>query len=247
MKKLFYSLSIIVFLVNWAFGQEMNVTFKEIKEKNKKKNYTIDISYPQVDFGKDALMGMRGVAADINNTIDTFISHQVNQFKSTVAETNFKMKDATNELDIKSSVLNKTNSLLSILFENFTYIVGSAHPSTTYESLNYGINGPGVLKIADLFKKNFGYLKVISDYSIKSLKEQQTKMGVNIDSGWIETGAGPDTNNFKAFNIKDDSLILTFNAYQVAPYYVGSQTVIIPLNEMKDILDPKGPLAHILK
>jgi uncharacterized protein DUF3298 len=72
-------------------------------------------------------------------------------------------------------------------------------------------------------------------------------MGVNIDSGWIETGAGPDTNNFKAFNIKDDSLILTFNAYQVAPYYVGSQTVIIPLNEMKDILDPKGPLAYILK
>jgi hypothetical protein len=247
MKKVFYFTAILFFLLNSLYAQDINITFKEIKENNKKKNYTIDVNYPRVDFGSGALMGIRGVAADINNILDTFIAQQIKEFKSTAAEISIKMEGATNELDIKSSVTNKTNSLLSVSFENFTYIVGSAHPSTTYESFNYSLTASGVFKIEDLFKKNSGYLKYISDYSIKSLKEQQTKMGVNIDNEWIETGAGPDTNNFRCFNIAGDSLFITFNAYQVAPYYVGSQIASIPLSEMKDMLDPKGPLSYLFK
>src|SRR2546427_11971392 len=108
-------IAVLLFLLNVVYGQDMNVTFKVIKKNSKQKNYAIDVSYPQVDFGPGALMGIRGVAADINNTLDTFITGQIEGFIATASETSVKMEGATNELDIKSSVTNKANSLLSIL------------------------------------------------------------------------------------------------------------------------------------
>src|SRR5207247_10960154 len=95
-------IAVLLFLLNVVYGQDMNVTFKVIKKNSKQKNYAIDVSYPQVDFGPGALMGVRGVAADINNTLDTFITGQINEFIASTQETNIKMEDAVNELDIKS-------------------------------------------------------------------------------------------------------------------------------------------------
>lgn len=228
-------------------GQDINVTFKTVKDSNSEKNYAVDLSYPQVDFGPEALMGLRGIAGDINASIDTVISNQINEFKSAASETNVKIAGATSELDIKSSVTNTRGSLLSVLMENFTYIVGSAHPMTTYISFNYSASAIGVLSIPHLFLTGSNWLKYISDYSIKSLTEQQKKMGVNVDEDWIQRGAGTNTENFKCFNISGDTLVITFNAYQVAPYYVGSQTVHIPLSSMKEMIDPKGPLGYLWK
>jgi len=144
-------------------------------------------------------------------------------------------------------VTNTKGSLLSVLMENFTYIIGSAHPMTTYFSFNYSGTAGGLLSISHLFLKGSNWLKYISDYSINWLIEQQSKMGLTVDKDWIQEGAGADAQNFKCFNISGDTLVITFNAYQVAPYYVGSQRVYIPLASMKEMIDPKGPLGYLWK
>jgi hypothetical protein len=243
--------AIIIFAVSLfsccAYSQEINVTFKTVKDSSAAMNYVIDVIYPQADFGPEALMGLRGIAGDINTTLDTMISNQINDFKSAEAETNVKIADATNELVIKSSATNTKGSFLSLLIEIFTYIVGSANPMTTYISFNYSVTAIGVLSIQHLFLTGSNWLNYISDYSIKSLAEQQTKMGVNIDKDWIQRGAGANAENFKCFNISSDTLVITYNAYQVAPYYVGSQRVYIPLASMKEMIDPKGPLGYLWK
>src|SRR5438477_2873283 len=71
-----------------SLAQEVNVKDKKISEKNKEQNYEISGIYPHVDFGPDALMGIRGVAEDINAALDTLIFKQEDEFKKWVSDIN---------------------------------------------------------------------------------------------------------------------------------------------------------------
>ena len=90
------------------------------------------------------------------------------------------------------------------------------------------------IKLADLFRPDSNYLNAISDYTINELKSRN--LG---DSKQIEEGASPKAENFKTVNISDTGLLFTFEDYQVAPYVVGQQTVIILFEKLKNTLNSK--------
>ena len=48
--------------------------------------YTISATYPKVGFGSEALMGVRGIADDINNSIDTTIKSIFADFEKEVSD-----------------------------------------------------------------------------------------------------------------------------------------------------------------
>lgn len=248
MKKLLYIAVMLAFAVIQINAQTMNITYKTITDKNADLNLTINGTYPQVDFGPEALMGVRGIAQDINNTLDTIVNQMIQSFTNDVSQMpNKTVNGMGSSLEITSIASVISGTLLTAQIKQNSSIAGAAHPLTTIHSFNYSIISSGILNISNLFLSNSDYLNYISNYSMSQLKAHAQKKGyTNIDD-MINQGASPDINNFNTWNITNDNLVITFNPYQVAPYVFGLQTVSIPLSNMTSMIDPKGPLSFMFK
>jgi hypothetical protein len=85
-------------------------------------------------------------------------------------------------------------------------------------------------------------MHAISDYTIAALKK---KLGPDPDTEWIERGAGPDSENYKNWNITQKGLSVTFDPYQVASYAEGEHVIVIPYAALRSVINPDGPLARV--
>ena len=224
-------------------AQNYIIEYKSIKKKNKEKNYEINITYSQIKGANTA--GEKG----FNQLIKTTCEAQADSFK-------VWMKDwetppdftAGSEYELNDTVLYRDSKIASILFYEYSYFAGAAHPNNFNFSVNYDLENNREIKLSDLFKGD--YLKTISDICIdeisKAKKDYDPEFKAD-DDDWLKSGAGPDEKNFKAFNIKKESFIITFPTYQVASYAEGPQTVEIPYIKLKDIVKPDGLLGGFVK
>ena len=114
-----------------------------------------------------------------------------------------------------------------------------AHPNTFYRTFTFDLKTGAELKISDLFVPRSDYLKrlsAIAEFELsKSLKDMT-------DIEYIRQGVTAEALNFQTFAIEGEDLILIFPPYQVAPYAAGTQTVSIPLEQLKEILKPEYQL-----
>lgn len=229
------------------FSQTMEVTSKNISVTEKDSLYSIQMDYPQVNFGPDALMGVRGIAGDINSSLDSIIKSIMDEFIQSVSEVpEIKDLNAKSELSINGTGWVNNNLLFCTQLINYTYIKGSAHPMTTNTTYNYTSNGEGPLSFSSLFKKDKDYLNYISTICIKNLSSKLNDKDNDL-SDMILSGASADEKNFSNWSVKDDTLIIIFNPYQVAPYVFGMQTTDFPLSEITEYLDPEGPLSYMFR
>jgi len=226
----------------------MNITYKNEIDKNEKLNYMTDVTYPQVDFGPEALMGVRGIAQDINTAINESVQNYIESFKTQLEEIKGDSKEGeSNSFKITSEAEITGGTLLSVKFTMFSNISGMAHPMTNDSSFNYSTISTGQLELKDLFREESEYLKFISAYSQKELEAYAYSQGNENIFDMIKLGTSPDANNFKVWNIKNDSLSITFNPYQAAPYVFGIQEVKISLSEMLSMFDKTGPLEFLFR
>lgn len=229
-------------------GQEMNVNLKSMEFNNTHLNYSIKASYPQVNFGPDALMGVRGIAGDINNFFDTAVSSIIKNFEQQVSDLPQKSLDGQgSSLDISSTAWITNGSLLCSEVTVFTYLVQMAHPNTALLTYNFSGNGDGPLTISSLFKPDSDYLNFISSYCIKQLTAAADREGYSNIKDMIISGASPDEKNFSNWVVNNDSLEIIFNPYQVGPYVMGIQRVQIPLSELNSMINRAGALSFMLR
>ncbi|MBK8550388.1 MAG: DUF3298 domain-containing protein [Ignavibacteria bacterium] len=246
--KVFICIFILCFAFAKSGAQTINVTYKTISGSNPDMDYTISATYPQVDFGPDALMGVRGVASDINNSLDTTVDGIIKDFIKQVSEMPKKIVNGMgSKLEITSNGWVSNESLLSAELNTFCNIAGMAHPLTTVTTFNYSIISTGQLELSNLFLSNAEYLNYISAVCIKQLTDKALKEGYGNINDMILSGASADAKNFSEWTVKNDSLDIIFNVYQVMPYVMGIQTVSIPLSDMTNMIDPKGPLSFMYR
>jgi len=250
-KTLIITLTIIVSLLLGQFsiaGEELIFKTKTIKEENTiklkqgKTKYTVNISYPLLDGYKDSVIQKK-----FNTNISSLIVKELENFKKTVKEVAISDPQFSSEFSITSQIIHKANNIASIKLDNYIYIAGSAHPSDTIFTINYDLKKGVPLKFGDLFIKDSNYMKIVSDYCINDLKEQEKKEGIEPDMNWITDGAGPKEENYKTFNITKNGLTVTFNQYQVAPYAAGIKVVNIPYSVLKKVIDKTGPVGIYIK
>jgi hypothetical protein len=153
----------------------------------------------------------------------------------------------TSSLEITSEAWISNESLLSIELTTFNNVSGMAHPLTTLTTLNYTVDGAGPLSLSDLFLNRSDYLNYISNVCISQLSRNADRDGYQNIRDMILTGASAETKNFKEWVVKNDSLKLIFNVYQVAPYVMGIQTVSIQLSEMTEMIAREGPLEFMYR
>jgi hypothetical protein len=208
-----------------------------IRAANRRLRYTIKAKYPQAVGAADARI------QKLNQAIRDLITGQVNDFKKDFQTPQERTFSSGSTFEAEYSVLHSASDIVSIAFIIETYFEGAMHGNYNSLTFNYDLNSGKMLKLADLFKPNSNYLKLISDYSVKAL----TKELPDPDTEWIQKGAGASEENYKSWNITGKGLSVGFDPYQVASYAEGPHEVVIPYSVLKNVVDLDGPLAKIAR
>jgi len=209
-----------------------------IRAANKRLRYTIKAKYPQAIGARDERI------AKLNLAIKESITKQVNDFKKDFEAPEDRPVSFGSSFESAYIIVHSANNIVSIDFAIETYFEGAAHGNHNSLVFNYDLYSGQMLTLGDLFKSNSNYGKLISDYSIKALTK---KLGSDADSDWIRQGAAPTGENYKNWNISRTGLKVTFDPYQVASYAAGPHEVIVPYSILKNVIDPHGPLARLVK
>jgi len=218
-------------------GAIIKFTQRQISEVNKKLRHTIKARYPQaVGANRDARL------AKLNQALRSLASTEVAGFKRDFTPPEEPMGEMQSYYESEYAISLVTDEVVSIAFGVSTYGEGAAHPNHHTLVFNYDLRTGQTLSLADLFKPNSNYLKIISGYAIKELKK---KLSPEPDEDWIERGAGASEENYKAWNIARDGLVVTFDPYQVASYAEGEHVVVVPYSVLKDLIVPSGALARV--
>lgn len=148
-------------------------------------------------------------------------------------------------LNVGYTVILAQDDLISIKFDVGSYYQGAAHPNSYSDVINFDLKNGKQLKLSDLFKPGSKYLQAVADYAIADLKKQGKDKGLTDEE--IQNGAAPQAKNYQSWNITRKGLNVTFDSYQVGPYAAGPQFVMVPYANLKEVINPDGPIAQFAK
>lgn len=225
------------------FSAAVRVVPKVIRENNKEAKYSVDAEYPQIE--GDARFDKFNAAARAMVTKDV-AAFKTAETEALEEEADLPDETQTSSLDIGYQVRLATDDLISVEFTQGQYSRGAAHGNSITAVLNFDVKNGKKLALADLFNANSKYLTVISDYSIRDLKEQSKRdKDSMLEDDQIQDGAAARADNFRAWTITRKGLLIVFDPYQVAPYAAGPQQVIVPYSALKPIVKPDGPIGNL--
>ncbi len=234
------------------FTNGIEIVPRQIKEKNKKLKYEIDVEYPQLSGSVDPNF------EKFNQTIRSLMTRKVSDFKKEMTpsadEPPVELPEETpseslgSDITIGYTVALAKDDVISIESTVSSYSAGAAHPNSYTEVVNFDLKNGKLLKLADLFTPGTKYLQTISTYCIQALKKQAKEAGDTMpDEDWIKKGAAPELTNYDNWTITKKGLGITFDPYQVASYAAGPQHVLVPYSALKEITRPDGPLGQFVK
>ncbi len=228
-----------------SLSQNMKIKSQSSHVADDKLKIKMDINYPQIQ-GKDLSVG----AKEFNQQIEKIVKTETEQFKKSVIldvphmqTLPDELKNNTLSVDYDVNVVKpKDQTLISVRLSFEGMQAGRAHPYHTNKVVNFDLKTGKILALNEIFKSNAKYLKLLAEYTRKALDEKLKK-----DNWMVAAGTTPDVKNFKNWNLQSDSLLITFDEYQVAPYVYGTQEVEIPYSVLQKILSSKTDVADCVK
>lgn len=132
----------------------------------------------------------------------------------------------------------KTNerNVLSIVLSNYAIFEHAAHGLTLLKGLTFDLETGKATPLEALFALNSNYVEVLSEQIALQIKEREIPL--------LEpfTTIAPDQDYYLA----DKAIVLFFQLYVIAPYYVGLPMFLIPVYSIEDILCEEGLLERML-
>jgi len=212
----------------------VTMPFNETNPGDNFPTYTITAQTPQLTGSDDP----RVVA--FNQRLNDLIAKEVEMWRQSFQQALVTPSSNGSSLDVKYTLVSQIGELWSFKFDFSFYSDGAAHPGSYSITTNYDLAQGRELALGDLFLLNSNYLETIANYCTTELSKQPFA-----DPVFLE-GAKPTVENYRNWNIAPEGLRITFDAYQVAPYAAGPQTVTVPYVELKTVIDPQGPLASLV-
>lgn len=203
-----------------------------IKESNEK--YSIDVIYPQVEnlTNKTEQSKLNQSLQDrMNSLVAEFKQNQVNSVEIP------EFENAKSELKITYVPGLANSKIFSTQFQILENFPGMAHPNNYNEVFNYNLQNASLISLSNLFKPDSNYLLTLAEQARKDLTEQEKENPNAAD--FINEGTGPTADNFDLFLLDKEALVLIFNPATVAPDYFGTMKVIIPYEQMRNLLSPE--------
>lgn len=204
---------------------------KTIQEEIDSPKYTLDIKYPFLESGDQA--------GRFNTLIEEIITSQIDELVSAANENEAwrleTIPDMASGLFIDNTITLADDNVISVYLSVSPFIAGAAHPGYYSRTLNFDMKRGESLTLQDLFLAESDYLGIISAYCVNDLLKR--------DALAYPVGAEPTDDNYRNWNLGPAGLRITFDPYQVLPWASGTQEVVVPFSELKDIIDPQGLLA----
>lgn len=221
----------------------MTFSTAKIKQESQRPRLSIEVVYPQVTIlERDELR-----SAQFNALIKKFVTDRVNKFRSTYSQSIKKKSDGLPEkcnyyqlhIGYDLTAIDPIK-YVSVRFDESSFTACSAHPEHKQYAINYDLRHNQQLKLADLFKTDSNYLEKVAQYC-------QMKLSKKLSSAFEPRGVAPLPENYQVWSVGRNGLWLTFPEYQVAPYALGPQEVIIPFRQIVDLANPKKSIIGCIR
>ena len=184
--------------------------------------YSIDIEYPELANYSDTLT---------EGTFNDLVFYKVNSLAREIRFSEPSMMSVPNSITLSYTIEYQHERFISILITGDVY-TGGAHPNPVVLTINYDLQENTELALNDLFVSGSDYLTPISNTCIYELQTL-------LEEDFIEAGASADADNFTHFNFNETTLKITFDAYQVGAYALGTPSVEMPLVDFSAMLKPE--------
>lgn len=112
-----------------------------------------------------------------------------------------------------------------------------AHPMTIIKSQNYDIDSGRSYQLSEQFKPGSNYIEILSNMVYEELRKQDLPLFEEYP------GIRPEQDYY----IADKSIIIYFQLYEVAPYYVGFPYAVIPIYNLLDIVREDSLLSKMVE
>ena len=175
-----------------------------------------------------------------NQQMTILVQEEVDRFRQWLVDMPAAPIAAGSFLDLDFELVSPPGRLLSLLFTGQFYADGAAHPGSYHRPVTYDLEAGEFLRLEQFFLPGADYLGRLSERCIADLSTR------DIGFDMFTSGAEPLEANYAVWNVTAAGLQITFEEYQVAAYAAGPQTVLIPYDQLADILDPAGPLQDLI-
>ncbi|MBL7137606.1 MAG: DUF3298 domain-containing protein [Bacteroidales bacterium] len=138
-------------------------------------------------------------------------------------------------------VLYNDNNLLTYYLLNYGY-TGGAHGLETQDFTVFNTKSGKVLSLNDLFLP--GFETKLTTLLTRKLKEM-TKLHASeklSDNGFFVDDVAPNSN----FYLTASGIGFFYNHYEIAPYANGPTDILLPFDELKELLRDQGPVLPLL-
>lgn len=207
---------------------------KDFREESADPRYEIDVEWPELQWNDDPRVEA------FNQAAEALAREEIDVFMKGVENTpdDPAFQEFGSSLTVRYTPTYLDSGLFSVHIPVSFYMAGAAHPAHYSRALSYDLRDGHMLALEELFQPGASYLETLSTLCLEDLAARGTL-------AW-EDGALPKAENFQVWNITPGGLQITFDPYQVAPYASGPQTVLIPYERLKEVMNPEGPLAGLV-
>jgi hypothetical protein len=213
----------------------VTVPFHETHPGGNFPTYTITSQTPQLTGSDDPRLQA------FNQRLNELVTREVDTHRQNFQQLPITPLSNGSFLDVTYTLVSQVGDLWSFKFDFSFYADTAAHPGSYSLTMNYDLAQGREHALDDLFLPNSNYLEIVSNYCTTELSKRSYS-----DSFFLD-GAKPTPENYRSWNITPDGLLVTFEAYQVAPYASGPQTIVVPFHALQAVINPQGPLAQIAR
>jgi hypothetical protein len=216
-------------------SQQVTLVSQPYTESNQDPVFSITAQTPQLSGSDDPRVQA------FNQMLDEIVQKEIIVFRDEFARGPVIDVATSSFLEVTYTLVSQYDDIWSFKFIYSFYNNGAAHPGEYSTTVNYDLDAGRELALGDLFLPNSNYLETISAYCITELGKQPFFDGPFTD------GANPVPENYRNWNITPDGIMVTFDTYQVAPYAAGPQIVLVPYEQLKNLIAPQGPLSNFIR
>lgn len=218
----------------FEFGQNgLKLVPERVQLKSESRGYDIDVSYPQIlatpYVDPNKIQRVNRHLKDSAAGLYQWVNDQAAQMSYAQLEAGTR-----NTVNFTYQVGLATDSFLSVNFIGYSYNGVQQDKLQDSFSVNYDLTTGKQVKLSEIFIPRSDYLDVISRYSIAVLSKDNTRKVVN-------RALEPRAENFQNWQIETRGLVFHFYACKVVDCADGDQTVHIPFNDLKLVLNSNIP------
>jgi hypothetical protein len=216
-------------------GQQVEVSAINFQETGEGPNFTITASIP-------AIVGVDEPRVKAFNDLNYSIFQLfVDELKNSLVEMPVDPITKGSSLDIQYTLVSPPGDIISIRYLITGYADGAIDSFHNTYTLNFNIETGRVVEIEKLFLSGTNYLQILSDYCRTELSSR------NISPEISAFGVEPTVENYQRWNIAADGLMITFDESQISTTASGPQSVIVPYDKLKGVIDPQGVLGKFIQ